>query len=143
MWSPAGFRSQANHLYYVHGMLENIVRRRGLSCHKYADDMQIYGDFDPASDADHQRIQQQLGECLAEIQAWILSYILKIKDDKTELMVFMNPQQAKRARTKPPTITLGGCSITGAGALRNLRVTMDSCLDGTPPPPGLHHCEGL
>ena len=75
--------------------LENIVRRHGLSYHKYADDMQIYGDFDPASDADRQCTQQQLEECLTEIRAWMLSYMLKINDDKTELMVFMNPQQAK------------------------------------------------
>ena len=40
--------------------LQNIVRRHGLSYHKYADDMQFYADFDPASDADRQCIQQQL-----------------------------------------------------------------------------------
>ena len=57
--------------------------------------MQIHRDFDPASDANCQCIQQQLEESLAEIQAWMLSYMLKMNDDKTELIVFMNPQQTE------------------------------------------------
>ena len=58
--------------------LMNIVRRHSLSYHKYADDMQIYGDFDPASDANRQYCQQRLQECLAEVRAWML----KINCDK-------------------------------------------------------------
>ncbi len=110
--------------------LMNVVHRHGLSYHKYADDMQIYGVFDPASDADRLCCQQQLEECLADIWAWMLSYMLKINDNKTELMVFMNPQQAKRAQTELQTITLGGCTITATSTVRNLGVTMDSCLNG-------------
>ena len=75
--------------------LMSIVRRHGLSYHKYADDMQIFGDFDPTSDADRLCCQQRLQNCQTKIRAWMLSCMLKINGDKTELMVFMNPQQAK------------------------------------------------
>ena len=59
----------------------------------------------------------------------MLSYMLKINDNKTELRMFMIPQQVELARTEPPDITLGGCTITATAAVRNLGVTMDSCPD--------------
>ncbi len=117
--------------------MENIVRRHGLSYHKYADDMQLYGEFDPTSDSDRQRIQRQLEDCLAEIRAWMLANMLKINDDKTELVVFMNPQQRRTCtvhradQADPATITLGDSTITAADTVRNLGVMMDSCLDGS------------
>ncbi len=114
--------------------LVQIIHRHGLSYHKYADDMGLYGEYDPTSDTDCLRMQHQLEDCLAEIRGWMLMNMLKINDDKTELIIFMNPQQARvlEDRDAPiPSITLGDCVITASNTVRNLGVMMDSRLDGS------------
>lgn len=113
--------------------LERIVQRHKLHYHKYADDMQIYGEFDPKSDSDRQRIKHQLEHCLADIRAWMLKNMLKINDNKTELIVFMNPQQAKvvvqQSDSSVPAILLGDSTIEATNTVRNLGVVMNIHLD--------------
>lgn len=96
--------------------------------------MQIYGEYDPTSDCDRQQLQRQLEDYLSEIRAWMLTNMLKINDSKTELIIFMNPQQARivqEANIPLPVITLGDSMITATSTVRNLGVVMDSRLDGS------------
>ena len=111
--------------------LEKIVKRHKLLYHKYADDMQVYGEFDPSSPADCLRIKRQLEACLADIRIWMLKHMLKINDSKTELIIFVNPQQAKFLVDSPvSSVTLADSTIESTPTVRNLGVVMDSHLGG-------------
>ena len=65
----------------------DIIQRHGLSHHSYADDTQLYMTMDHSN---HNwwdglaRIQL----CVSEITEWMNQYMLKLNDDKTELIVF-------------------------------------------------------
>ena len=110
--------------------LEQIVHRHKLRYHKYADDMQIYGEVDPKSVFDQLRVQSQLESCLAEVRAWMLKNMLKINDEKTEFILFINPQQARFVTEA--SITLGGAAIKATKTVRNLGVVMmNSHLDAS------------
>ena len=63
--------------------LERIIHRHNLCYHKYADDMEIYGEYDPSSNCDCLRIRHQMEACLDEIRAWMLINMLKMIDNKT------------------------------------------------------------
>ena len=84
--------------------------------------MQTYGEFDPKSVSDHLRVQSQLESCLAEVRTWMLNNILKINDENTEFILFLNPQQATFV-TKA-SITLGGAAIKATKTVCNLGVVM-------------------
>ena len=107
--------------------LERIIHRHNLCYHKYADDMEIYGEYDPSSNCDCLRIRHQMEVCLDEIRAWMPINMLKINDNKTEMIVFMNPQLAKslqEAGTPKPSIVLCNNTITTESAIRNLNKSL-------------------
>ena len=54
---------------------------------------------------------------------------LKINDAKTELILFVNPQQARLISEKP-TVILGDCMVHAAKTVHNLGVLQDSHLNG-------------
>ena len=91
--------------------------------------MQIYGKFDPKSVSDHLHVQSQLESCLAEVRAWMLKNMLKINDEKTEFILFINPQQARFVTEV--SITLGGAAIKAIKTVRNLGVMMNTHLDAS------------
>uniref|UniRef100_A0A8C6LTZ9 Reverse transcriptase domain-containing protein n=1 Tax=Nothobranchius furzeri TaxID=105023 RepID=A0A8C6LTZ9_NOTFU len=62
--------------------LGNIIAKRGLHYHIYADDCQIYMALNRSSSI------TQLSECLAEIKTWLASNIPKFNDNKTEAILF-------------------------------------------------------
>ena len=110
-------------------LVEQIVHRHKLKCHKYADDMQIYGEFDPESVSDHIRVQSQQESCLAEVRAWMLKNMLKINDESTEFILFINLQQARFVTEA--SITLGGAAIKATETVRNLGEMMNTHLDAS------------
>ena len=64
--------------------LGDIVRGHGLSCHFYADDIQLYCSF---KFHDQTASVQAIDSCLNDIDAWMLANMLKLNRDKTELLV--------------------------------------------------------
>ena len=72
--------------------LERIIHHHGLQYHKYADDLQLRSQFDPRCPTDYTHLWAQLVACLADICTCMLKH-LKINDAKTELMLFVSPQQ--------------------------------------------------
>ena len=65
----------------------------------------------------------------ADKRTWMLKHLLKINDAKTELTLFVNPQQERLISDKSTAI-LGDCVVHAANAVRNLGVLQDSHLDG-------------
>jgi hypothetical protein len=59
--------------------LEDIIVQHNLIYHKYADDMQLYGIFNPASVLDCARVKHAIEQCLVDVRRWMLLNMLKSK----------------------------------------------------------------
>ena len=65
----------------------DISPRHGLSHHSYADDMQLYMTIDHSNN-DWRDGLTRIELCVSEIREWMNHNMLKLNDDKTELIVF-------------------------------------------------------
>ena len=67
--------------------VSDIIQRHGLSHHSYADDTQLYMKMDHSNN-DWQDGLARIELCVSEIREWMNQNMLKLNDDKTELIVF-------------------------------------------------------
>ena len=67
--------------------VSDIIQRHGLSHHSYADDTQLYMTMDH-SNSDWWDGLARIELCVSEIREWMNQNMLKLNDDKTELIVF-------------------------------------------------------
>ena len=67
--------------------LGELIRRHGLTFHLYADDTQLYLTFKPSEPSSINNIISQLENCIEDIRAWMKLNLLKLNDDKTEMLV--------------------------------------------------------
>ena len=101
----------------------DILCHHQMQFHLYADDTQIYINFNirlPSS-ADRARLCAQ--NCIADIQAWMSANMLKLNGDKTELLFLTSP----RLRPALEISTLQICStvISSSPSVRNLGCMFD------------------
>ena len=68
--------------------LSDIERFHGLSYHFYADDTQLYLSFETSSPEDLSTCKSCLGDCVKDIDLWMLNNKLKLNSGKTEIIVF-------------------------------------------------------
>ena len=75
----------------IYGMytkpVSDMIQRHGLSHNSYADDTQLYMTMDH-SNIDWRDSLARIELCVSEIREWMNQNILKLNDDKTELIVF-------------------------------------------------------
>ena len=67
--------------------VSDIIQRHGLSHHSYADDTQLYMTMDHSNN-DWRDGLACIELCVSEIREWMNQNMLKLNDDKTELIVF-------------------------------------------------------
>ena len=67
--------------------LGQLIRRHGLTFHLYADDTQLYLAFKPSEPSSIVNKISRLEKCVDDIRAWMKLNLLKLNDDKTELLV--------------------------------------------------------
>ncbi|PFX15880.1 52 kDa repressor of the inhibitor of the protein kinase [Stylophora pistillata] len=67
--------------------LSDIVEKFNLSYHFYADDSQLYLSFQPTVLGDRDLAVSSIESCVNEINHWMMVNRLKLKKDKTELLV--------------------------------------------------------
>ena len=67
--------------------LGNIIRKHGLNFHFYTDDNQLYISFQPGVSVSKETAISCLEACIKDIKIWMTNNLLKLNDDKTELLM--------------------------------------------------------
>ena len=76
--------------------VQEIIRKHGFLYHMYADDIQVYAEFDPCSQTDVGQTLQRLSNCVKDIQNWMFVNKLKLNQDKTEFIIFASPAHHRK-----------------------------------------------
>ena len=108
--------------------LGDICRKHKLTFHLYADDTQLYIAFKPSESLSKEEAKTRIEACVADIRAWMAINMLKLNDDKTELLVITSQEHVSNALSF--SLNVGGESVVPkpADPPRNLGVTFDSTM---------------
>ena len=104
----------------------NIMRAFDISFHAYADDLQLYAEFDPRSEGDCERVLARLSSCIDVINEWMIQNTLRLNQDKTEFFLIANRNVS--AALSDISLKLGELSIQRSTSIKNLGVTFDDSL---------------
>ena len=104
----------------------DILRRHGVSYHMYANDIQIYLDFNPTIPCDAECCLFRLSNCIRDVQTWMLANKLMLNENKTEFFIASSPHHSKRLQLL--TLTIDNTTINPVSSVRNLGVTFDNSM---------------
>ena len=105
--------------------LGDIIRGHGLSFHLYADDTQLYIAFKPGASMSRETAVSRIEACVKDIKEWMTNNLLKLNEDKTELIVVTS--STRNSQSQHITINVGGSIISPSEKpVRNLGVLFDS-----------------
>ena len=90
--------------------LGRIIRKHGLTFHLYADDTQLYLAFRPSEEVSRFEAIQRLEACVKDIKLWMTNNLLKLNDDKTEIIVITSSDQVSTSLNI--SINVGGHNIS-------------------------------
>ena len=88
--------------------LGDICHQHNVNFHAFADDQQSYFSFQPTPNEIDAGISQ-LQDCIRDIQTWMRTNLLKLNDDKTEVMLIGTRQQL--SKLPEMTVKIGNESI--------------------------------
>ena len=106
--------------------LADIIKHHNLSYHFYADDTQLYITFDPKSKSSLQESIASIEKCAMDIKIWMSQKMLKLNDDKTEVLYITSPYFKKSLST--PNLNIDQSRITATTSARNIGVIFDDCV---------------
>ena len=106
--------------------LVNIMKHHKLSFHCYADDTQLYLSFDASSPSALLDTIAKVEACVLDIKTWMNKNLLKLNDDKTEVLIITSPYFKKQIPDL--SVRVGNSSITPAVTARNIGVIFDNTL---------------
>ena len=101
-----------------------IIQQHGLHYHFYADDTQLYLAFKPNDDSVQADAMTKIKACIQDIQIWMVENLLKLNDDKTEVMIF----HPKQTHVNDISLSVGDAELSPKASVRNLGVMLDSTL---------------
>ena len=105
--------------------LGKFIRKHGLTFHLYADDTQLYLAFKPSSASSKLDAISRIEKCVEEIKIWMTNNLLKLNEDKTELIVITSRDSSSKEQNI--TINIGGHAISPSDTYpKNLGVVFDS-----------------
>ena len=103
----------------------DIIQRYGLSHHSYADDTQLYMTTDHSNN-DCRDGLARIELCVSEIREWMNQNMLKLNDDKTDLIAFTS--KYKHDLYNDLNITIGDTVVDCSSKVRDLWVIFDRVL---------------
>ena len=104
--------------------LGDLVREHGLTGYYYADDSQVYVSFKPSEGI--QPAECDLRKCCRSIRSWMTSNMLKLNEDKTEVIIFVSIRTLSQVGT--PILNIVDTDIESATTVRNLGCMQDNRL---------------
>ena len=103
--------------------IRHIINKFGLSYHIYADDIQLYINFDPRNLSSITDALARLTACSSEIKIWMTRNLLRLNDEKTEFFVAVSDYQ--KQNMPPVSLRIGDMEILPTENVRNLGVIFD------------------
>ena len=106
--------------------LQRIFKRHGIKYHKYADDIQLYASYNPATSGDQVKTARRLANCIEEARRWMALRMLKLNDENTKMMIFTSKHHLRMYGGC--SLTIGDDTVSPSDRIRNLGVHMDQHL---------------
>ena len=106
--------------------LADILKKRGISYHLYADDTQLYTSFRPTNNNEN-NVCETLSNCVVEIKNWMTENLLQLNTDKTELNIFGTRQMLLNVANTD--FNIAGDSIEVTSCTKNLGVIFDNTMN--------------
>ena len=110
-------------------LLEAICKKHGIMYHLYANDQYIYLSFKLAWKGSKENCLEWLEKCIKETSTWMTHNLLKLNEEKTEIIQFGIKQQCQIVRNI--ILKVGGAKIKPLTSVQNLCYFMD-CYIKTP-----------
>ena len=89
--------------------------------HSFADDLQLQISASPDGISE---LLHSMQSCISDVKAWASANMLKLNDNKTELML-VTSKRTKHLHSLPTSITMGNAQFTFKQSVKNLGFTLD------------------
>ena len=102
-------------------LLSAIIDSHSIIHHSFADDVQLQISAPPDRISE---LLHSMQSCIGDVKAWATANMLKLNDNKTELML-VTSKRSKHLHNLPTSITIGNAQIPFKQSVKNLRFTLD------------------
>ena len=104
--------------------ISDIITGHGLSHHCYADDTQLYIAIEHSANLHSELLRME--RCVADIRNWMRHNMLKLNDDKTELIVFAS--RYNQHLYSDASMMIGNTTVVCEPQVKNLGVIFDQVM---------------
>ena len=101
--------------------LSAIIDSHSILHHSFADDLQLHMSAPPDRISE---LLHSMQSCISDVKAWATANMLKLNDNKTELML-ITYNRTKHLHNLPTSITIGNAQIPFKQSVKNLGLTLD------------------
>ena len=101
--------------------LSAIIDSHSIIHHSFADDLQLQMSTPPDRIS---ALLHSMLSCISDVKAWATANMLKLNDNKTELML-VTSKRTKHLHSLPTSITMGNAQIPFKKSVKNLGFTLD------------------
>ena len=101
--------------------LSAIIDSHSIIHHSFADDVQLQISAPPDRISE---LLHTMQSCISDVKAWATANMLKLNDNKTELML-VTSRRTKHLHSLPTTINIGNAQISFKQSVKNLGITFD------------------
>ncbi|KAL5257832.1 hypothetical protein ACHWQZ_G012689 [Mnemiopsis leidyi] len=107
--------------------LNSIAKRHGFHIHLYADDTQLYIEFNPLYE-NLSNIEQRIIACFNDIKNWMAFNKLKLNQDKTEILIVQTKNNFSSWTVPSITLSEEGETLNTSPVVKSLGVLFDEFL---------------
>ena len=101
--------------------LSAIIDSHSIIHHSFSDDLQLQMSAPPDRISE---LLHSMQSCISDVKAWATANMLKLNDNKTELML-VTSKRTNYLHSLPTSITIGNAEIPFKKSVKNLGITLD------------------